>query len=99
MAEDLLEARMREIEHTVTRLEGTIGSGDQLAQTEIKLLKAELELLKTEVSSLDEGKVDVTRYIVVERIVFGLVTLVLSSVVVALIALVVSSSSGRVPVP
>ena len=81
---------MREIEQTVTRLEGAISSGDQLAQAEMKLLKSELELLQKEV----DEKVDISRYIIVERVVFGLVTLVLSSVIIALISIVVQSGSG-----
>ena len=94
MAEDALETRMREIENTVTRLEGVIGSGDQQAQAEITLLKSDMELLHKDVDALEEEKVDTARYIVVERIVFGLATLILSSVVVALVALVVQSNGG-----
>lgn len=90
MAETEAEARLREMELSLQRLEATIGAGDQLALTEIKLLKAEMQLLKNEVG----GKVDVTRYVIVERIVFGLVTLVLSSVVIALIAVVVGTGGG-----
>jgi len=87
MAEDIIEARLREVEHTILRIEGMVDSGDQLIRAELKLLKSEADNLRLEVAD----KVHVQRYVIVERIVFGLVTLTLTAVFAAVIALVVNS--------
>jgi len=92
MAEDIIETRLREVEHTILRIEGMVDSGDQLIRAELKLLKSEADNLRLEVAD----KVHVQRYVIVERIVFGLVTLTLTAVFAAVIALVVSSGGGVV---
>lgn len=90
MAEDAVEARLRELENTITRLESVVDTGDQLIKAEMKTLKAEAAALKAELGE----RVHVSRYVIVERIVFGLVALTLTSVFAAVIALVVGSGGG-----
>lgn len=87
MAEDVLETRIRELEQTVTRLEGLVNTGDTLIEREIENLKNEIKQLKEELAE----KVHVSRYVLVEKIVFGLVGLIVVSVMAALVSLVVQS--------
>ena len=95
MSEDAVEARIRELERTITRLESMVDTGDQLIKAEIRTMKAELAALKDDLTE----RVHVTRYVIVERIVFGLVALTLTSVFAAVIALVVGSGGGSGVVP
>lgn len=90
MAEDIIEARVRELERTITRLEGLLSSGDERIKFEIETLKNELAKLEAELGE----KVHVSRYVVVEKIVFGVVGLIVMTVFAALVSLVVQSGVG-----
>ena len=90
MVEDVIEARVRELERTITRLEGLLASGDERIKFELETLKNELSKLEAELGE----KVHVSRYVVVEKIVFGVVGLIVMTVFAALVSLVVQSGVG-----
>ena len=90
MAEDIIEARVRELERTITRLEGLLSAGDEKIKYELETLKNELSKLELELSE----KVHVSRYVIVEKIVFGVVGLIVMTVFAALVSLVVQSGVG-----
>lgn len=87
MTEDALEARVREVEQVITRLEGLVDTGDSLIKQEIQTLRSELRKLESEL----EEKVHVSRYVIVEKIVFGVVGLIVMTVFAAILNIVVSN--------
>ena len=90
MTEDSLEVRLRELERTITRLEGLVNTGDSLIKQELDTLKSELASLKDELAE----KVHVSRYVIVEKIVFGMVGLIVMTVFAAMVSIVVQGGSS-----
>lgn len=88
--EDPIEARVRELEQTITRLSGLVASGDDQIKIEISNLQKEVDGLKEDLNE----KVHVSRYVIVEKIVFGVVGLIVMTVFAALVSLVVQSGAG-----
>lgn len=89
MTETPVEVRIRELERTITRLESMVDTGDQLINAQLNVLKSELAALKVELVE----RVHIDRYIVVERIVFGLVAITLVTVIGAILALVLQGGN------
>jgi len=81
---------IRQLQRTIDRLESLVDGGDRLVRAEIDSLRIELGYLKAALAE----KVTVSRYVVVERIVFGLVGLTLVTVFGALLALVIQNGGA-----
>lgn len=78
---------LRDLERRLDRLEAKVDLADQGIRSDIVAMRGDLQLLKEQHS----GFVPLIRYMPVERIVFGLVALVLIAVTTAIVSLVVRS--------
>ncbi len=76
---------VHELERSVDRLAARVDANDRIAQAELENIKIEVAAVRGQIVTL----VPTQRYIVVERIVFGLVALTLTTVFAAMLAIVV----------
>lgn len=76
---------IHELERSIDRLSALVDMNDRLVNAEIENMKIEAASLRGQIKTL----VPTQRYIVVERIVFGLVALTLTTVFAAMLAIVV----------
>lgn len=80
-----MDDALRDIELRLERLAARIDLTDQAVRSEIQGIRADLKRLEEK----DREQVPMVRYAPVEKIVFGVVGLILASFVGAIIALVV----------
>jgi len=76
---------VRDLERRIDRLESKVNLADQGIRADIAAIRADIERIK----EAHEGFVPLIRYMPVERVVFGLVALVLIAVTTAIVSLVV----------
>lgn len=76
---------IRDLERRLDRLESKVDLGDQAIRGDIRAMRADIERIKADTL----GFVPLIRYMPVERVVYGLVGLVLVAVTTAVVSLVV----------
>jgi hypothetical protein len=76
---------VRDLERRIDRLESKVDLADQGIRADLEAIRADIERIK----DAHEGFVPLIRYMPVERVVFGLVALVLIAVTTAIVSLVV----------
>jgi hypothetical protein len=79
---------IRDLERRLDRLESKVDLADQSIRGDIRAMRSDIERIKADTL----GFVPLIRYMPVERVVYGLVGLVLIAVTTSAIALVVRSS-------
>ncbi len=76
---------MHRLERSVDRLASLVDANDRVVNAELENVKIEVAAVRGQLVTL----VPTQRYVVVERIVFGLVALTLTTVFAAMLAIVV----------